>query len=157
MLDFTTFSLLKCSISFKKDFFKFRTKFVLFRCFWAGTRKDYCTVIFYISTLKFFQTQNFVQKQKSLNPGPKLAQLGILGWNFKKIMQYLKSASSNFGLRFNKTYYQIFNQYPRICETINFDLKRKKINLGPKMLYWAFGLEFSKIIVIFVINALQSV
>ena len=86
MLDFTTFSLLKCNISFKKDFFKFRTKFVLFGCFWAGTRKNYCTVIFYISTLKFFQTQNFVQKQKSLNPGPKLAQLGILGWNFKKIM-----------------------------------------------------------------------
>ena len=86
VLDFTTFSLLKCNISFKKDFFKFRTKFVLFGCFWAGTRKYYCTVIFYISTLKFFQTQNFVQKQKSLNPGPKLAQLGILGWNFKKII-----------------------------------------------------------------------
>ena len=107
--------------------------------------------------------------------------MGILGWNFKKLMSCLKSASSNlltcnvlsknkktlnlgpkipylgiFGLQFNKNYYQIFNQYSRICETIKFHPKPKK-NLGPKMLYWVFGLECSKTIVIFVINALQFV
>ena len=41
-----------------------------------------------------------------------------------------------FGLQFNKNYYHIFNQYSRIYETIKFHPKQKKINLGPKMLYW---------------------
>ena len=75
-------------------------------------------------------------------------------------MSYLKSASSNwltckvssknennlnlgtkipylgiFGLQLYKTYYQICNQYRRICETIKFHPKWKKINFGPKMLY----------------------
>ena len=66
------FNLSKFNISCKNTFFKFRTKFVLFEYFQAGTQKIYCTVIFYISTFKFFQTQNFVQKQNSLSLGPKL-------------------------------------------------------------------------------------
>ena len=52
--------------------------------------------------------QSFIQKQKNFKPGPKKPYLGI------------------FGLQFNKDYYQIFNQHPRICETINFHPKRKK-------------------------------
>ena len=38
-------------------------------------------------------------------------------------------------MQLNKNYYQIFNQHPRICETIKLHPKRKKINLGSKMLY----------------------
>ena len=79
------------------------------------------------------------KNKKTLNLGPKIPYLGI------------------FGLQFNKNYYQIFNQYSRICETIKFHPKQQKNNLGPKMLYWVFGLECSKTIVIFVINALQFV
>ena len=68
--------------------------------------------------------QSFIQKQKNFKPGPKKPYLGI------------------FGLQFNKDYYQIFNQHPRICETINFHPKRKKkINLGLKNSIWVFGLE----------------
>ena len=63
-------------------------------------------------------------------------------------MSYLKSAPSNLlpylgilGLQFNKNFFQIFNQYPQICETIKCNPKQKKINLGPKMLGWVFGVE----------------
>ena len=83
--------------------------------------------------------------------------MGVLGWNFKKLMSNLKSASSNlltykdssknkknlnlgpkipysgiFGLQFNKNYYQIFNQHTQICETIKFHPKRKKKKFGNK-------------------------
>ena len=67
--------------------------------------------------------QSSIQKQKTLKLGPKLTSLGF------------------FGLQFNENYYQIFNQHPQICETIKFHPKRKKINLGTKMLIWVFGLE----------------
>ena len=76
--------------------------------------------------------------------------------NFQKTLNYKIPCLGTFGLQFNKNYYQIFNQNSRICETIKFHPKPKK-NLGPKMLYWVFGLECSKTIVIFVINALQFV
>ena len=46
-----------------------------------------------------------------------------------------------FGLQFNKNYNKIFNQHSQICETINFHLKSKKINLGPKKLYLGFWVE----------------
>ena len=36
-------------------------------------------VIFEISTLKFVYLQNFTKKQKFLNLGPKMSDLGILG------------------------------------------------------------------------------
>ena len=83
--------------------------------------------------------------------------MGVLGWNFKKLMSNLKSASSNlltykdssknkknlnlgpkipysgiFGLQFNKNYYQIFNQHTQTCETIKFHPKRKKNKFGNK-------------------------
>ena len=58
------------------------------------------------------------KNKKNLNLRPKIHYLDI------------------FGLQFNKDYYQIFNQHPRICETINFHPKRKKKNeLGTKKLY----------------------
>ena len=71
--------------------------------------------------------------------GPKIPYLGI------------------FGLQFNKNYYQVFNQRTRIRKTIKFHPKRKKINLGPKMLYLGLWLECWKTIVIFLINGLQIV
>ena len=71
-----------------------------------------------------------------------MPSLDILGWNFKKLMTYLKLASSNFltcklssknrktlnlgpktpylgivGLQPNKNYYQIVNLHHRIYET----------------------------------------
>ena len=82
--------------------------------------------------------QRFIQKQKNvMKLGQKIPYLGI------------------FGMEFNKSYYQIFNHYSRICETTKFQSKQK--NLGPKILYYVSGLECSKTIVIFVINALQFV
>ena len=41
MLTFSTFNLSKC-----KKKINCRTKIVLIRCFWAGTRKSYHTVVF---------------------------------------------------------------------------------------------------------------
>ena len=79
------------------------------------------------------------KNKKTLNLGLKIPYLGI------------------FGLQFNKNYYQTFNQYSRICETIKFHRKQTNKNLGPKMLYWVFRLECPKIIVMLVINALQFV
>ena len=69
--------------------------------------------------------QPFIQKQKKkkLNLGQKIPYLGILL------------------LQLNKNYYQIFNQYPQICETMKFHKKQETKNLGPKMLYWVFGLK----------------
>ena len=58
--------------------------------------------------------------------------------NKKKVKLGTKSI---FGLQFNKSYYQIFNQHTRICETLKFNPKPKKVNLGPKMLYLALWLE----------------
>ena len=116
----------------KKSLLEFRTKFVLFGYFWVGTRKDYCTVMFYISTLKVFQTQNFVQI-KILKFGTKIALIGYLGLEFQKanvvfeisilevvsMKRFPKTKNLNlgqkmhylriFGLQFNKNYYQIFN------------------------------------------------
>ena len=176
MFDFTTFNLSKCDISCKKLFkiqdqicliwvflgqnsekllycdilhqhpqifrnakfcpklkiVKFGTKIALIGYF--GLELQEPNVVFEISILEFVNMQHFIQKHL----GPKIPYLGI------------------FGLQFNKNYYQIFNQYSRICETIKIHLqKRKKLNLGPKMLYWFFGLKCSKTVVIFVINAHQ--
>ena len=44
----------------------------------------------------------------------------------------------------NKSYYQIFNQNPRICETINFHPKQKKNKLGTKKLYLDLWAEMLK-------------
>ena len=67
--------------------------------------------------------QSFIQKQKDSNLGPKIPYIGI------------------FGLQFSKNSHQIFNQDTRICETIKFYPERKKINLGPKTLYFGPWLE----------------
>ena len=58
------------------------------------------------------------KNQNPLNLGPKVHYLGI------------------FGLQFCKNYYRIFNQHPRICDTIKLYPKwKKKYTLGPKILY----------------------
>ena len=45
-----------------------------------------------------------------------------------------------FGLRFNKNYYQVFNQHSQICETIKFHPKpkKKKNKLGTKNALFGF-------------------
>ena len=83
---------------------KFGTKIALIGYFRLEFQKT--NVAFEISILEFGNMQSFIQKQKNFKPGPKKPYLGI------------------FGLQFNKDYYQIFNQHPRICETINFHPKR---------------------------------
>ena len=95
----------------QKNFFKFRTEIFLLGYIWTGTRKSYCTVVFYISIFIFFQSQ------KNFKWGAKIPYLSI------------------FWLQFNKDYYQILNKHPRIRETINFHPKQKKVNLGLKKLY----------------------
>ena len=84
---------------------KFGTKNCSYWVFWTAISKT--NVVFEISILEFVNIQSFTQKQKSV---------GI------------------FRLQFNKNYYQVLNQHPRICETINFHPKRKKIKLVPKKL-----------------------
>ena len=83
----------------------------------------------------------------------------ILGWNFRKLMPYWKSTFSNLltckvSSKNKKTFlnfgpkflfqHQIFNQHPRICETI-VSSKKKKVNLGPKMLCFSLWAVMSKI------------
>ena len=136
--------------------------------------------LFHISTLKFFQTK-VCQKIKFLKFGTKNVLTGYFGLECHKIMSNLKSGFSNlltckvssknkkfsnmgpkitylgiFGLQFNKNYYQTFKQHTWICETIKFHPKQNK-NLGPKILYLDLWLECWKILVIFLINALQIV
>ena len=53
--------------------------------------------------------KRFILK-RPLNLGPKIPHLDI------------------FGLQFNENYYQIFNQYCQICETIKFHPKQNKKN-----------------------------
>ena len=138
MLDFSTFNLSKCNISCKKNFFKCRTKYVLFGYFWAGTRKSYCTEVFFTSAPSNLFKKNVVQKQNSLNLGLKLSQLGILDWNFKKLMLNLKSAFSNL-------------------LTCKVSSKNKQfLNLGPKIPYLGiFGLQFTKAVIKFLISTLE--
>ena len=53
-------------------------------------------VIFGISILEFAEMQNIVQNKKVTSIlGPKLSYLGILSNKFKKLLSYLKLASSN--------------------------------------------------------------
>ena len=58
------------------------TSNALFWYFWARILKK-TNVIFEISTLKFVYLQNFMKKQKCLNFGPKMPDLGILGLEFE--------------------------------------------------------------------------
>ena len=58
-----------------------------------------------------------------------------------------------FGPQFNKKYYQIFNQYSQIYETIKFHPKQNKTKKKLK----TKNAECSKSIVMFVINTLQFV
>ena len=48
---------------------------------------------FEISTLKSFKKENLVEKQKSLDLGPKVLDLGIFGIEFEKTIVIFKSIS----------------------------------------------------------------
>ena len=63
-------------------------------------------VIFEISTLEFVKLRNFVKKWKCVNLGQKKCLIWVFwGYNFKKILSYLK-----FGIW--KQYCHIWNQNP---------------------------------------------
>ena len=112
--------------------------------------------VFYISTLKSFQTK-FCPKIKLLKFWTKIVLIGYFGLEFQKanvefeistlefvnmqsFIQKLKKINLGpkivylgiFGLQYNKNYYQISNQHTWICETIMFPPKRKKKKFGNK-------------------------
>ena len=60
-----------------------------------GKNFEKTIVIFEISTLKFVYLQSFTEKQKCLNLGPKMSDLGIFGLDLKTMLSYLKSTPSN--------------------------------------------------------------
>ena len=118
----------------------------LFGYFWARIKKT--LVLIEISTLKCIYLQNFTEKQKCLNLGPKMSYLGIfdqkcfiwiiLGKNFKNTVVIFEISTLKF------VYLQ------------NFTEEQKCLNLGPKMPdFGIFGLEFEKNIVIFEISTLE--
>ena len=73
-----------------------------------GLESENNIVIFEISTLEFIQLQNFAEKQKYLNLGPKMPYLCIFGLEFKKTivifeisLKFVKNEmahSVNFGI-----------------------------------------------------------
>ena len=65
--------------------------------------------------------QSFIRKQENFKLGPKIPYLGI------------------FGLQFDKSYYQIFNQHPGICENIKFHRKQKNIHGTKNALFGYLG------------------
>ena len=112
MLNFSNYNLSKCNISCKKKtLLNVRPK--LF--FWAETRKSYCTVVFNISTLKFFQTK-FCPKIK------------IFKFETKTVL------IDYFGLKFQKTNVEFEFRIPEFVNTQSFIQKNKKnLNLGAKI------------------------
>ena len=97
----------KQSISNQKKILKFRIKIALIGYFWIEFQKY--NVVFQINILESIDMQSFIKNKKNLNLGPKIHYLDI------------------FGLQFNKNYYQIFNQHPRIRENFKFHPKQKNI------------------------------
>ena len=82
-------------------------------------------VIFEISTLKFVYVQNFTQKQKCLNLGPKMFCLSTFGLESENNIVIFEISTLEF------------------IQLQNFAEKQKYLNLGPKMPYLGvFGLEF---------------
>ena len=68
------------------------------------------------------------KNKKTLNLGPKIPYLGI------------------FVLQFNKSYYEIFNQNPWICEIIEFHPKQNKKKLASKnTLFGSLGWTAEKV------------
>ena len=59
---------------------KFGTKNALFCVFWRAILKNHCS--FVVSALEFVLFQSLVQREKSLNLGPKMSGLGAFGLKF---------------------------------------------------------------------------
>ena len=67
----------------KKNFFKCRTKIVLFGYFWAGTRKRYCTVVFLHQHPQIFSNK-ILSKTKIFKFGTNIVLIGYFGQEFQK-------------------------------------------------------------------------
>ena len=105
---------------------KFETKVTLIGHF--GLKFQKTNVVFEITILEFIYIQSFIQKQKTLNLGPKKPDLGI------------------FVLQFNKSYYQILNQNLWIREIMEFHPKQNKNKLGTKnALFRSLGWDVEKV------------
>ena len=65
-------------------------KNALFGYFWGRIVVKKTIAIFELSTLKFAYLHNFMEKQKCLNLGPKMNDVGIFGLKFKTTLSYLK-------------------------------------------------------------------
>ena len=106
---------------------KYGIKNALFGYFWQkcliwvflGKIFRKAIVIFKISTLKFVKLRNFTKKQKYINLGPKMPDLGIFGLEFENNIVIFEISILEFA------YLQ------------NFVKKQKCLNLGSKM-RWVF-------------------
>ena len=112
MLDFNTFNLSKCNISCKKNFFKCRTKIVLFVYFWS-VELEKATVVWYQHS-QIFPNTKFHPKIKILKFGTKIALIGYFGLKFQELLTYMEFVNMQsfiqkqknlciFWLQFNKT------------------------------------------------------
>ena len=102
-----------------------------------------------INTLEFSIMQKFLQKQTSLNLGPK----SIFGMQFE-----IKTLIFSFCAVTLKTYLHIWNQRCQVCQNAKFRAKTRSLNLGPKIHYLGnCRPKYKKAIIIFEINILQFV
>ena len=110
-----------------RPYWVFLTKNALFGYFWVRILKK-TIVIFEISSLKFVYLQNFTEKKKCLNLGPKIPKLRIFELDFENSVVIFEICT------------------PEFFELQNFAEKRKYLNLWPKMPYFCvFGLNFCDI------------
>ena len=84
-----------------------------------GLKFENNIIIFDISTLKFFQLQNFVEKRKCLKLGPKMPYWGTFGLECSKAIVIFEISILKF-------------------VSLQILIKKKSLNLGPKCLIWVF-------------------
>ena len=72
---------------------KFGTKNALFGCSWGRILKNYCHI--WNQHLRISVIAKFYEEKRCLNLGPEGPNLGIFGEELKKLLSYLKSATSN--------------------------------------------------------------
>ena len=134
----------------KKTFLNIGPKLFYLGTFGMELEKATVLWLFYISTLKFFQTK-FCSKIKSLRFGTKIVLIGYFRLIFQKtnvefeisILEFVNMQSfvqkqkklnlgpkipylGIFGLQVSKNHYQIFNQHTVLCETIKREQKREQ-------------------------------
>ena len=148
MLDFSTFNLSKCDISCKKTFLNVGPKLSYLGIF--GLELEKATVLWYFTSASSnFSKDKLFSKNKNpdfLKCWTKIALIGYFGLELQKtnvvfeisILEFVNIQSfiqkqknlGIFGLQFDKNYYQVFNQSPRICLIQKFQEKTKIARFG---------------------------